>query len=447
MSSTVFPPGPKSFLGLENVRRFADNTLEFIQSVHEEYGDTVSFRMGPFRAYFFFHPDQIKEILVIHSKKLPKFKNQVRVLAQWDGNGLLLSEGEFWQRQHRLVQPAFAPQRFQGYARVMVDSTKQRLDRWKPGSELIVDSEMNTLTLEIISECLFGANVRHQSQELEKAVQILSEISVNEMKRLFIPLRWLPTAHNRRKFWAMNLLDKTIRGFIQTRRESGKDHGDLLSMLLLATDAEASGARMTDEQARDEAMVLFLAGHDTTATALAWTWYLLGRHPEVEKRAIQEVKEVLGGKEVTHADLPKLRYLRQIIQESIRLYPPAIGTFARQNEEEIQVGGYSIPKKSIVYTFSYVTQRDKRWFADPTRFDPDRFSAERAEHPPFAYFPFGAGPRACIGMHFAMMEMQIILATILQRFRLVPLEPVEVKPTVLLSLRPSTPLRYKVEAL
>src|SRR4030095_7033364 len=358
--ATTIPPGPRNFLGLKDVRDFSDHTLEFIQSLHDRYGAIVSFRMGPFRAFFFYHPDQIREIVVRHWKKLPKMKRQVKVLRQWDGNGLLLSEGEFWQRQHRLVQPAFAPKRFVKYAEVMVRRTKERLAAWETLSQITMDAEMNTLTMEIISETLFGADVRSKSKTLEEAVQTLSAISVDEMKRLFITPRWLPTAHNREKLWAMGVLDDTIRGFIDARRAAGTHEGDLLSMLLLQNDLESEhehmephATRRTDEQARDEAMVLFLAGHDTTAAALIWTCYLLGLHPEVQRKVVTEIDGVLAGRDATYEDVPKLRYLKQVIQESLRLYPPAIGTFARENPDALTIGGVHVPGGYFLYTFSY----------------------------------------------------------------------------------------------
>jgi cytochrome P450 len=443
-----YPPCPRGFLGLRNIRDFGEHTLEFALSVHQKYGDAVYFRMGPFRAYLFFHPDHLREILVTHWKKLPKLRRQVKVLEQWDGQGLLLSAGELWQRQHRLVQPAFAPRRFANYAKVMVAHTKRRLEQWSrlpAGSEIPIDPEMNILTLEIISETLFGADVRSKSQALNQAVQDLSEISVDEMKRFFIPPKFLPTAHNKKKFRAIRMLEETIDGFIRARRASGADMGDLLSMLLLATDEESGQARMTDKQARDEAMVLFLAGHDTSASALTWTWYLLAQHPQVEQRLVAEIQSVLEDRDPTAEDIPKLKYLKQVIQESMRIYPPAIGNFARQNAEEIEIGGYSLPKNSFLWTFSYVTHRDPRWFPDPERFDPDRFSPEREKTiPQFAYFPFGGGPRICIGMHFAMMEIAIILAMTLRRYRLQLIEGQQVRPTVLLALRPAIPIRFSI---
>jgi len=441
------PPGPKSRLGFDNVRAFSDDTLGFILRLHKEYGDSTTFRMGPFRAFFFYHPDQVKEILVKHWKQMPKMERQVKVLRQWDGNGLLLSEGDFWQRQHRLVQPAFAPKRFNHYAEIMARRAVQRVERWKREklTEINSDEEMTGLTLEIISESLFGAEVSTRAKELGAAVQALSEISVNEFKRLFVPPLWLPTAHNKRKKWAMKVVDDLINGFIRDRRKSGKDQGDLLSMLLLAVDEEGNKGKMTDVQARDEAMVLFLAGHDTTASALIWILYLVATHPEVEAKVYQEIKSELGLRSPRYADSQRLPYLRQVIQESLRLFPPAIGTFARQPKVDLEIGGYRVPKNSLVYMFSYVTHRDPRWFPDPEKFDPDRFSDEREKQlPQFAYFPFGGGPRACIGMHFSLVEMTMVLATLYQRCKLTLLPGQSAEPTVNLSLRPKDKLRYAV---
>jgi len=444
----VFPPGPQSFFGLQNIKDFSSDTLGFIERMHREYGDNVSFRMGPYRTFFFYHPDQVKEILVKYSKDLPKFERNLATLRQWDGNGLLLSDGEFWQRQHRLVQPAFAPRRFGAYAEIMAKRTSQRVESWKAKQldGIDIDEEMTGLTLEIISEALFGAEVSTRAKELGQAVAVLSEISVAEMKQFLPPPRWLPTAYNRRKNAAIKMVDDLIWGFIKERRKNPTDRGDLLSMLMLATDEEGNKAKMTDQQVRDEAMVLFLAGHDTTASALIWTWYLLGRHPEIEEKAYREVKQEVGLRLPRYADSQRLPYLRQIIDESLRLYPPAIGIFARQAKKDLEIGGHKVPKGSLVYAFSYVTQRDARWFPDPLKFDPDRFSEERQKSiPTFAYFPFGGGPRGCIGMPFSLVEMTMVLSTILQKCRLRGLPGESAEPQAHLSLRPRDRLRFALE--
>jgi cytochrome P450 len=251
---------------------------------------------------------------------------------------------------------------------------------------------------------------------------------------------WTPLPRIRAKKWAMNYIDSTIRRVIAERRKAGEDRGDLLSMLLHAVDSEDSKTRMTDEQARDEAMVLFLAGHDTTAAGLTWFWYLMGKYPEIQQRAHHEIESVLErNSPVGFADVAKLPYLGSVIKETLRLYPPAIGVFAREAKEQIELGGYEIPRGSIVYAFSYVTHRDPRWFPEPERFDPERFLGEKEGRlSPFAYFPFGAGPRACIGARFALTEMTLVAVCLLRRFEF-SLRPGDRDPEPLayLSLRPS----------
>jgi cytochrome P450 len=249
---------------------------------------------------------------------------------------------------------------------------------------------------------------------------------------------WLPLPEKRRKRWAMEKLDQTVRRFIRERRQSGLDRGDLLSMLLLAADEEGDGGRFTDEQARDQAMTLLIAGHDTTAAGLTWLFYCLARQPQAAALVHQELDAVLGGREPTASDLPQLSYTERAVKETLRLYPPAIAVFMRQALEDVEIAGYTVARNSLVQLFSYICQHDPRWFPEPERFDPDRFLPERQQAvPPFAYFPFGGGPRVCIGNTFAMMEMTLVPATLLQHLKveLVPGQE-EPQPVALMSLRP-----------
>jgi len=409
--------------------------------LHKNYGDIVYSRMGPYRAFFFFHPDQIREILTDKAKLLPKFRLQVRVLQQWDGNGLVLSEGEFWARQRRLVQPAFQVKRFVAYADAMVHKSENIAQVWEglpDGSVIDVEEAMTGLTLEIIAKTFFDADLTAETHNLRKAVAILSETAVREMGEVIHLPDWTPVPRIRAKRWAMNYIDSIIRRFIAERRKTGEDRGDLLSMLLHAVDSEDSKTRMTDEQARDEAMVLFLAGHDTTAAGLTWFWYIMGKYPETQQRVHDEIESVLQKNSLGFEDVAKLPYLSSVIKETLRLYPPAIGIFAREAKEQIEMEGYEIPRGSIVYAFSYVTHRDQRWFPEPERFDPDRFLGEKERKlSPFAYFPFGGGPRACIGAQFALTEMTLVAASLLRRFEF-SLRPGDRDPEPLahLSLRP-----------
>jgi cytochrome P450 len=411
--------------------------------------------MGPYRAFFFFHPDQIREILADKTKLLPKWGLQVRVLQQWDGNGLVLSEGEFWARQRRLVQPAFQVKRFAGYADAMVhksESLAQVWERLPDWSVINVEEAMAGLTLEIIAKTFFDTDLTAEARNLRKAVAILSETAVREMSEVVHLPGLTPLPRIRAKKWAMHYIDSTIRRVIADRRKTGADRGDLLSMLLHAVDSEDSKTRMTDEQARDEAMVLFLAGHDTTAGGLTWFWYLMGKYPEIQHRAHDEIESVLErNSPAGFTDVAKLPYLRSVIKETLRLYPPAIGVFAREAKEQIELGGYEIPRGGIVYAFPFVTHRDPRWFPEPERFDPERFLGEKeGTLSPFAYFPFGAGPRACIGAQFALTEMTLVAVCLLRRFEF-SLRPGDRDPEPLayLSLRPrgglSMVLRKRVE--
>ena len=434
------PPGPRELFGVNFVRRFRAAPLPFLTELHNRYGDIVYSRMGPYRAFFFFHPDQIREIATEKAKLLPKLRFQVRVLRQWDGNGLLLSEGEFWARQRRLVQPTFQLKRFAVYADVMVNKSERLGDGWyglPESSPIDMEAAMTRLTLEIAAKTFFDIELTQQIDDLRKAVATLSATAVREFGEIIHWPNWIPLPRLRAKKWAINYLDSTIRQFIAERRKTGEDRGDLVSMLLAAVDAEDSKTRMSDEQARDEAMVLFLAGHDTTAAGLAWLWYIMGKHPEVQRKAHQEIESVLENNCPDFSDVAKLPFLGAVIKETLRLYPPAIGIFAREANQQIELGGYEIPKGSIVYAFSYVTHRDERWFPDPERFDPERFLGEKEQKvSPFAYFPFGAGPRACIGAQFALTEMTLVAACLLRRFQFSLRPGDDREPLTHLSLRP-----------
>jgi cytochrome P450 len=262
---------------------------------------------------------------------------------------------------------------------------------------------------------MFDAEIGAEAGDLGRAVAILSEIAVKEMQSPWTLPDWLPLAEKRRKRWAMQRLDEAVRRVIRQRRASGEDEGDLLSMLLLAVDEEGGGGRLTDEQARDQAMTLLIAGHDTTAAGLTWLFYCLALRPQAAALVHRELDDVLGGREPTAKDLPHLNYTERVVKETLRLYPPAIGVFMRQALEDAEIAGYTVSRNSLVQLFSYVCQRDPRWFPEPETFDPDRFLPERQSTlPSFAYFPFGGGPRVCIGNRFAMMEMTLVAATILQ---------------------------------
>jgi cytochrome P450 len=447
---TSYPPGPRDWtFGVSTLGKIKRDILGYYTELHRRYGDVVHLRFGPYRSYVFFHPDAVREVLVAKAKQFHRFRRPLQVLSQWNGNSVIITEGDDWLRQRRMVQPAFHPRRFEHYASCMVARTRDRRDRWLTtadtagGIETAIGKEMTDLTLEIIGKTMFDAEISAEASNLGRAVAILSEVATREMQVPWTLPDWLPLPGKRRKRWAMRRLDETVRRFIQDRRASGADKGDLLSMLLLATDEEGDGGSLTDEQARDQSMTLLIAGHDTTAAGLTWLFYCLARHPQVAALVHQELDTVLGGREPTASDLPRLGYTERAVKETLRLYPPAYAMFMRQAAADVEIAGYTVPRGSLIQLFPYICQHDPRWFPDPERFDPDRFLPERQQAlPPFAYFPFGGGPRVCVGNMFAMMEMTLVAATLLLHLNveLVPGQA-EPQPAALMSLRPRIDVR------
>jgi cytochrome P450 len=403
--------------------------------------------MGPLRSYVLNEPRLIHELLVTKHKFFRRPPLMMRPLAKIDGQGLVLSEGELWRRQRRLVQPAFSTRRFDRYADITVDYTRRMLARWAQGGELNIADEMTRLTLEIIAMTLFGSELAGQTTQLGAAVRIFSEQYVREAGNPFHWPDWMPLPAQRAKRQAIAMLDQMIRGIIRQRRATGEDRGDLLSMLLLAVDEEGDGRGMSDQQARDEAMTLFNAGHDSTAAALAWTWYLVARHPEVQVRLAAEADAVLAGRPATYADVAELSYTQMVVKESLRLYPPTWSLLPREATTSVEIGDYTIPPKAWVYVFPWVTQRDPRFFENPLQFDPERFSPQRVERiPKDAYLPFGGGPRVCIGAAFATMEMVLIVASVLAQFRLrLAAGQPDAEPEALIAIRPRGGVRLSIE--
>jgi cytochrome P450 len=447
------PPGPTDRLfGLSQLQQLRTDLLGYYTRLARAYGDVVYMRLGPVRNFLFFHPDQIREVLVTKARSFIKVPRLRKILANLDGDGLVFSEGDFWLRQRRLVQPAFHARRLTGYAQAMVELTSSFVKRWRlesdAGRALHVDFEqaMTELTLAIVSATLFGSEPGAGPAELGGAVAALSEIFMQEVQSPVLLPDWLPLPSKARKRRAIRSLNRTVDRIISDRRAAGTDRHDLLSMLLLAVDDEGDGKGMSDHQARHEAMTLFIAGHDTTAAGLTWIGYVLSTHPDVAERVRAEVDAIPGGRPPAYEDIPRLSYLERVVKETLRLYPPAIGVFARQATADVEVGGYTVPGGSMVQLLSYVTQRDSRWFPDPERFDADRFQPGRVESiPAFAYFPFGGGPRVCVGNQFAMTEMVLVTATLMQRLRLALAPdqgPVALKPQ--LSLRPAGGLRLSL---
>jgi cytochrome P450 len=439
------PPGPKNLPILGNLYAFRSNPLVFLTNAAREYGDLVYFRVAQQHMYLVNHPDYVREILVANQGNFIKSRGLRRAKLLL-GEGLLTSEGQHHLRQRRLVQPAFHRERLAGYASAMSECAVRWRDRWQDGSTLDVSTEMPHLTLSIVARALFSADVQSEASQIGAAMTTVLEL----FRLLLLPfseyLDKLPLPYVRRFKTARARLDATIYGLIRERRKSGEDTGDLLSMLLLAQDEDDRTVRMSDEQVRDEALTLFLAGHETTANALAWTWYLLSQHPEVERRLHSELDDVLQGRAPELADVPRLRYAEMILAEALRLYPPA-WAIGRMATGPFELGGVEIPAKSICILSPYLVQRDPRWFPNPDNFDPERWTPEtRDSRPKFSYFPFGGGARVCIGERFAWMEGVIVMAAIAQKWRLLLAPDQRVEPLPLITLRVKGGLRMVIEA-
>ncbi|HYO92758.1 MAG TPA: cytochrome P450, partial [Pyrinomonadaceae bacterium] len=414
---------------------FRRDPLNYLQSMARQYGDIVFFKIGPQEVFFLNHPDYVKDVLVTHNQKFKKgraLQKSKRLL----GEGLLTSEGDFHRRQRRLAQPAFHRQRVASYAALMTDYARQTSERWHDRETRDISEEMMRLTLAIVGKTLFDADVERDAQDVGEALTVIMDLFNMMLMPFSELLEKLPLPQHRRFQKAREQLDAIIYRLIEERRRSGEDHGDLLSMLLLAQDEEERSGGMTNEQVRDEAMTIFLAGHETTANALTWTWYLLSQNPEVEARLHDELDTVLAGRLPEFSDVAQLRYTEMVLAESMRLYPPA-WAIGRLTLDDYEVGGYRLPAGSLVLLSQYVMHRDSRYFPEPERFDPLRWRPEaRESRPQYAYFPFGGGPRRCIGEGFAWMEGILLMAALAQRWRLrlVPGHPVKTQPVI--TLRP-----------
>lgn len=438
-TTNTVPPGPKGDLILGVMPEFNRDSLAFIERCRD-YGDIVRMRFFYLTVTFLYNPEHIEYVLSTNAKNFIKSRSlRTPFFRRLVGNGLLTSEGEEWKRQRRLAQPAFHRQRINAYGEIMVDYTERLISNWKNGELRDIHRDMMRLTLEVVVKTLFNAEVSGEADKVERALSELVKPFASQATLKWILDNRLPTATHRRFNAAAREIDDIVYRIIAERRSSGSDEGDLLSMLLAAHDED--GSQMTDRQLRDEVMTLFLAGHETTALTLSWAWYLLAQNSEVEAKFHAELDEVLGGRAPTVADIPRLKYTDMIAKESMRLYPPAYGV-AREARNDFELGGYRIRGGSQLFMFQWATQRDKRYFTEPNRFYPERWNEELSNSlPKYAYFPFGGGPRICIGNYFAMMEVVLLLATIGAKFRfsLLPDHPVSLMPAM--SLRPANGIK------
>ncbi|MCY1045916.1 cytochrome P450 [Corallococcus sp. bb12-1] len=433
------PTGPRGHLLMGVLPQVRRDVLGFLTAIHREYGDVVSYRLGPIKSHLIAHPDGVRHVLQDHVKNYTKDHLSYRMGKWITGNGLLTSQGDFWLRQRRLAQPAFHRQRIAGMAARMIQSTEAMLQRWEAsaaqGTPVGITEEMMRLSLGIVGEALFGTSVEEQTARVGAAFNELSRQIADRFRSFNMLPPVLPTRNDRAFRAARTTLKETVQGIIATRRQRPEDTGDLLSMLMAARD-EDTGTGMTDAQLGDEVLTMLLAGHETTATTLSWVFGLLAKHPEVEARLHAEVDAVLAGRAPTVEDVPKLGYTRQVVEEAMRLYPAAV-IFSRTVMEDDVICGFKIPKGSAVDVSPYVTHRHPDFWEEPDLFRPERFAPEAAaKRHRFAWFPFSGGPRQCIGNSFAMMESQLVLATVAQRYRLREAPGFTLQPESHLSLRP-----------
>jgi cytochrome P450 len=453
------PPGPRGIPIIGTSFMASRDSTKKLMRWARDYGDIIYYRFFDIHFYVLLHPQHIEQVLVGKTGNFVKGMTS-RANPELFGNGLLTSEGDFWRRQRRLSNPAFHRASLARYAEVTIEEAARLMDTWKPGETRNIHNDMMNVTLRIVLRSLFGTEVGDNMRIIEPALEAIM-VSSSGFNSIAFYLR-VPTPSRKLHFLAVQKLNEIVYSLIARGREKLEAEGsvanadqsapavqaaggakDLLTLLLTARDDD--GNSMSDQQLRDEVITLLLAGHETTALNLSWTWYLLAQHPQVEEKLHAELDAVLGGRAPSASDLPKLQYTDRVIRETLRLYPPAWRIF-RKTEGPLRVGDYLLPAGSNIVLSQWVTQRDPRWFSEPERFNPDRWSDESAAKlPRFAYFPFGGGPRVCIGAGFAMMEATLLLAAIAQRYRMRLAPNQRVKPLASITLRPKNGIRVQLE--
>jgi len=436
------PPSPGRLSMLVYSSLLFTHTLEFFSQLKRRYGDLVAISLAGKTLYIVSDPQHIEQIHARTGHEFIKGYSSSAGLMRLLGHGLLTSEGDFWLRQRRLSAPAFHQKRIVEYASVIVDYTQRLTSEWKDGEIRDVHEDMMRLTLEIVAKTLFGVDARSVQKRVAKNLTII----LSEFRRqvyLLINVPFLNSGSKKRYAQAVDELEKIIYRMIEEHRHQKEDAGDLLSMLMAARDED--GSKMTDVQLRDEAMTLFLAGHETTANALSWSLYLLSTNPKAKDKVVKEIDLILGSRKAVYEDLLLLPYTQAVIKETLRLYPPAWRVY-REAAQDLELGGYSVPKGTGLWMGQYLVHRDERWFPNPEVFSPERWlSDETKKIPKYAYFPFGGGPRVCIGNAFAEMEANLVLATILQSYQVQCLEDQSVVPEPSMTLRPKKGIKARIK--
>lgn len=433
------PPSPPAEPLLGHLRLISKDTPAFLRMLGREYGDISTFRLGRRVVYFVNNPDYIQQ--VVQSKQFARTNLTRKLLSSFLGDGLFSQEGALHLQQRRLMQPAFHRERYPLYANVMVDNSLAAVSDWRDGETRSITQAMMHLTLEIVSQALFGSSTSTEARQIGEALALVQKAIDNEYELYSLLPDWLPIMRTGKYRQAVAILQTATQKIVRERRKAGQETGDLLSMLLVAQDED--GSCLTDDQVTGQVLSMLFAGHETTANTMAWTWYLLARNPEARNKLSAELDAVLGDRVPTMADLPQLKYTDMVTKESLRLYPSAWYA-ERTPNETTQIGPYTVKAGTSVAVSVYVTQRDGRFFDQPDQFMPERFSEENIERiPKFAYMPFGAGSHQCIGNMFASMEVRLMVATIAQRFELHTLpnyEPQQ-RAVVTMGIRDELPMR------
>jgi cytochrome P450 len=453
--SPLRPPGPKTpWFGLPLLREMRRDYLGFMKRTHEAHGDIVYMRHGPEHAYDLFSPELIREALVDNAEHFIRWERGIEVFAEAFGQSVLVTEGDTWKRQRRMLTPVFSARHIAGYGALMTQAAERALDDAVPINEssALVDIEalMARVTMEVIMRVLFSSSAQNDARDAATATQILSASAISEMYWPFSVPTWMPWPGNTKKRWGY----RTLRGLVNRHIDERKcattpsaPTDDLLAILLAARDEHDPGRGLSDTELRDQCMVLFQAGHETSATALVWWARLVAEDDGVARKIQRELDDMLEGREPTVADAPKLDYLQATLKEAMRLYPPVAALMSRRAVRDVRIGEWKIPQRSLVRIAPWVAHHDARWFPDPEAFRPERFVASAKSPPRGAWMPFGAGPRVCIGQHFAMLEMTLIAAMLMQRYVLSidPQQSMRPNGVLNVTLRPSGGMRLRLQ--
>ncbi|GAB4511071.1 MAG: cytochrome P450 [Anaerolineae bacterium] len=444
MKPHQYPPGPPGGLfGLQPTAEFVRDPLAFVTRLPHDYGDIIYHRFGPYDLYQVHHPDLVRQVLVTDAKKFHKWDRIKKVFGK-AANGLFIDDGDHWRQHRKLAQPAFHTRRIGHYADIIVQKTQLTIDSISDGQPFDMLQKMTELAMRVIAKVLFDADLDEKTHPIALQLGTIIEMLTLESMNLLHAPDWMPTPRNLRENKALHDVRAFLMEIIVERRTSGVDNGDLLSALVFTQDEDGNG--LSDVEVYDEIVTLFLAGHDTTANGLAWLWYLLSGHPEAQATLYAEVTAVLNGRVPTLADLAALTYTEMCFKEAMRFYPP-VWLIQRQAVEPVEIAGYTIAPGSVVQLSPWALHHDSRYWDDSLSFKPERFTKQGEHQVGYAYVPFGAGPRVCIGEHLAMMEAKIVTAMLTSRFKLEVVQGQTVIPEAQITLRPKDGLMMRALTL